>query len=840
MTAMLDLALRAVRRQPFRYAATTIAIVLGVAFFTGTSVLTKSFGTSIDSAITDSLSGVDAAVRSSHSVEVAGLDVRPPVPDTVATEVAKVPGVAAAELFITGYAEVVTKEGKTLEDGALASQGTAWMDNAQLSPFRIVEGKPPSQPTDVVLDVTTFEQGHFTLGEQVRVLPLGPDDLFTIVGTARVAGSHRLGGQALSFSDAGAEKVLGTIGGADVFVAADKGVSRGELLAKLDTSLPEGLEAVSGATLVAEYKDAVRESTALVTTALEIFPLIALFVGAFVIYNTFSITVVQRTRQMALVRAIGANERQVMTSVLAESLVIGVVGSVLGVVVGLGLGLLLLDGLQSVDGGLDLGLVLPWPQMAFGFAAGTAIAVGSAFLPARRAAAVPPIAALRETAVEEPQTSKRRPLIAAVVMVAGIVAATAGVIDDRPLVFAVGTIALLATVFLLGPLAVRPLTHLMAAPLVWRTGAVGELARENAGRSPRRTATTAFSLAVGVMLVTAATIVAATISESVTGQLEKTITADHLVVVDAPVVLQGGGISSDLSAEVVKAEGVAQAVAVRQVPAAFKGATIQVSGVDASNLADVVDLGATEGSLKLGRGAVAVGADEAERRGIHIGDKIPIAFPQQTATLEVIGTYDRTVFLGAWLLDDAELTADAPQALAARVLIRSAPGANVVKTVDSILAGDPTSQVQTKAGFIADEAAQVDQLLVLLYGLLGMSVVVALVGIVNTMTLSIYERTRELGLLRAIGTTRRQLGRAIRYESGLVAGVGTAGGIVLGLFFGWLAAHAIDETFPDLAVPWIRIAIIAAVGVLAGVAAAILPARRSGRLNVLDAIASGG
>ena len=839
MSAMFELALRAVRRQPFRYAATAIAIILGVAFFTGTSVLTKSFGSSINSAITQSLSGVDAAVRSSHSVEVAGLDVRPPVPDSALETITAIDGVADAELFLTGYAQVVDADGKTLPDGALSSSGSAWIDDAQLSPFRIVDGSPPTAPTDVVVDLTTFEQGDFALGDEVRVLPLGPKDLFTIVGTTRVEGSHRLGGQTLGFSPAGAEKVLGIPGGIDVFVAAEDGVSRSDLLASLNAALPDDLEAVSGDTLISEYKSAVSESTSLITTALTIFPLIALFVGAFVIYNTFSITVVQRSRQMALMRAIGANERQVLVSVLAESLVIGIIGSLLGVLVGIGLGLLLLEGLDKVDGGLGLSLVLPWPQMLFGLVAGTAIAVGSAYLPARRASSVPPIAALRETAVEERQTSTRRTLAALLVMIAGIVAAALGVLDDQPLAFLLGTIALLATVFLLGPTAVRPLTHVLSVPLVARAGVVGELARENAGRSPRRTATTAFSLAVGVMLVTAATIVAATITESVTGQLEKTILADHLVVVDAPVVLQGGGIPPDLVEEVGAVPGVEQVVSVRQASAVHDGGSILVSGVDTSDLSAVLDLGDADGTLQLGPGEMAMGERAAADRGVDIGDTVSIDFPTKKTTLKVVGTYDRSVFLGEWLVDADELTADAPQVLASRILVRSS-GADALGGVGQVLAGDPTSKVQTKAAFIDAQGDQVNQLLVLLYGLLGMSVLVALVGIINTMSLSIFERRRELGLLRAIGTTRSQLRKTIRYESGLVAAVGTTGGILLGLFFGWLAAHAIDETFPDLALPWLRIAVIAAAGVLAGVGAALMPARRAARLDVLEAIASGG
>jgi putative ABC transport system permease protein len=227
----------------------------------------------------------------------------------------------------------------------------------------------------------------------------------------------------------------------------------------------------------------------------------------------------------------------------------------------------------------------------------------------------------------------------------------------------------------------------------------------------------------------------------------------------------------------------------------------------------------------------------AEDRGLGIGDTIEIDFPQQRTPLEVVGIYDDVSLVGAWLVDDDELERSAPSALTGRVLLETGAG---TEGVEAAIAGDPTSHVQTKAEYISGQGAQVNQLLVLLYGLLAMSVLVALIGIVNTMSLSIFERTRELGLLRAIGTTRRQLRQLIRYESALVAAIGTVGGLALGLFFGWLAAHAVDETFPDLTVPWVQVGLIGLVGVAAGVLAAVLPARRAARLDVLDAIASGG
>jgi putative ABC transport system permease protein len=445
---------------------------------------------------------------------------------------------------------------------------------------------------------------------------------------------------------------------------------------------------------------------------------------------------------------------------------------------------------------------------------------------------------LRDTATEERSTSRRRTVISCVLLLLGVAASVIGTFDDEVPIFAAGVVVLLITVFLLGSVGVRPLSRLLSVPMVWRAGVVGEMARENAARSPRRTSTTAYSLAVGVSLVTAATIFAGTIRESVTGELESSLVADHVVVVDAPVVLLGGGLTPDVVDAVGDVPGVEAAVPLQTVNGAYDGAALQVTGSHTDDLQRVADLGSIRGALPTAAGQIAVGEREAEDRGLEPGDTIVIDFPQHETTLEVVGTFGDTALVGEWLVDDDELQTSAPSVLTGRVLLDSAPGINA--GVEAAIAGDPTSHLETKSEYISDQGAQVNQLLVLLYGLLGMSVVVALIGIVNTMSLSIFERTRELGLLRAIGTTRSQLRRVIRYESALVAGIGTVGGLVLGLFFGWLAAHAVDETFPDLTIPWVQVGIIGIVGVVAGVLAAVLPARRAARLDVLDAIASGG
>jgi putative ABC transport system permease protein len=839
---VLQIALRGIRAQPFRYFATAIAIILGVAFFVATSVMTTSFRDTLNNSIAAAFADVDAAVRSTDSVSTEFFEIRQRIPASTANELLAVEGVAGAAAYLVGYGQVVTADGKALDGGSGPPQAFAWIDNPQLSPYVVADGVAPTGLDEIAIDVESLADGNFAIGDQVRVLPIPETQLFTIVGVLEPKNDDgNVDAQLLAFSFPGAEAVFGTSDVDQIFVAAADGVSEDELVASLKDSLPAGLEAVTGNELVDELGQLVGQVTGIINTALSIFAGIALFVGAFVIYNTFSITVVQRTREMALLRAIGASTGQVSRNVIVESLVIGIIASVFGSAAGIGLGWLLLQVLGSLGGGFDVDLSIPAGTMGAGVIIGTVITLVAAYLPARRGARVPPIEALRESSVESVDPSPWRTRIGVVLVAIGVVASVAAVTGGSVQLLAVSLPAVVLAVALLGPVVVRPFSRLIAIPMVRNGSITGELARENAARNPKRSATTSLTLVIGVALVVTATVFASSLSTSLRGQLEDQLLADHVVTVGNQIAQLGGGLDPSITPSIQALADVQTAVPFREAFVVINNDFEQVSGADTSGLADVLDLGVDEGTVtNLAVDEVAIRTDTANAAGLSLGDVVDVKFQQQTASLTVAGLYERDQFVGSWLVDNSTLDKNLPLSLDTKVLVTSVPGAgdNVAVEITGLVAADPTAEVETTGAYVDAQAGQIDQLLTLLYGLLGMSVFVALIGIVNTMALSIHERTRELGLLRAVGMTARQLRRAIRYESTIIALTGTFTGLVLGVFLGWVASKAADDVAPVFSLPLVSLVVIAFVGVIAGLVAGILPARRAGKLDVLEAISS--
>jgi putative ABC transport system permease protein len=406
---------------------------------------------------------------------------------------------------------------------------------------------------------------------------------------------------------------------------------------------------------------------------------------------------------------------------------------------------------------------------------------------------------------------------------------------------AVSLPATILAVALLGPALVRPMSTLISIPIARRGSITGELARENASRNPKRTSTTSLTLVIGVSLVVTATVFASTLSTSIRGQLDQQIMADQVVTSGADVALFGGGLDPTITASINELPDVAAAVPFRQAPVEVLDGFDQVTGTDTARLDQVLDLDVVAGAItELTDTQIAVLDTVADDNDLVVGDDVDVAFQQQTATLQVAAIYEQDEFVGSWLVDNAVIENNLSRSLDTEVLIRSNDGRSeqVANQVAVVLTSDPTANVQTTATYIDDQAGEVDQLLILLYGLLAMSVLVALIGIINTMALSIHERTRELGLLRAVGMSTRQLRRTIRYESAIISLIGTLVGLALGVFLGWVASRAAQDVFSDFTIPTSALVAIAVIGVLAGLAAGVLPARRAGRLDVLDAIAS--
>ena len=607
------------------------------------------------------------------------------------------------------------------------------------------------------------------------------------------------------------------------------------------SALGAGLEAVTGETLASEFQEIVGTVTNIVQIALQVFAGVSLIVGAFVIYNTFTITVAQRTREMALLRAIGASGRQVTVSVVAESAVVGAVASVLGAAAGVGIGWALLELLGSFIGDFDLALSIPVGALVNGVVFGILITVASAYVPARRGARVDPIEALREAAVEPGRPARRRTYWGLAVLAAGaavtIWSSTAGEAD----LLAVGLPLVVVAVVLLGPALVRPLSRLLAAPAARRGSITGDLARENVSRNPKRSATTSLTLMIGVALVVTATVFAATLGELIAGDLEDELLADHVVTISGAVANAGGGLDPAIAAAIEALDGVDAAVGTRTACAQIGDDFATVTGAATAQLATVADLGVVGGRVTdLGADEVAVRQSTADGETLAVGDSVNVRFQQGTATLTVAGIYDRgDLLVNDWLVDNSVLDASLNRSLDTRILVRTDRDTDaLLADIDAALAGDPTARISSRDDFIDDQAGQLNTLLILLYALLGMSVVVALIGIVNTMSLSIHERTRELGLLRAVGMTSRQLRRTVRYEAAIIALIGTLAGLVLGVFFGWAAFDALGVGYSDFAVPWAALVAIGVAGLVAGLLSGVLPARRAGRLDVLDAIAT--
>lgn len=840
---MFQIAVRGLKQNPFRYVATAIAIVLGVAFYVATSVMTTSFQDTLNGSIAAAFDDVDGAVRSTEVIETDFAEIRQKIPYETGEQIAAIDGVERSGAFLTGYAQAVTADGDVLDSAGLPPQGFAWLDDNELSPYAIVDGEAPVDADQIALDEDTFADGGFALGDQVRVLPLPADQEFTVVGVVGPNGDgDGFGGQIVAFSLDGAAEVFGSTDVDQIFVQAGDGLSQSELAATINASLSSGgasgLEAITGDELVGEFEDTIGQVTTIINTALQAFAAIALVVGAFVIYNTFSITVAQRRREMALLRAIGASTKQVTRSIIVESLLIGVIASAVGSLVGVGLGWVLLQGLGALGAGFDIALTIPPATIAAGVAIGTINTVFAAYTPARRGASIAPIEALRESSIEQPAKPKWRTVIGVLLLVVGVTMSISAVTGADLTALAVGLPATVLAIVLLGPAIVRPMSTLIVIPMVRNGSITGELARENAARNPKRTSTTSLTLVIGVALVVTATVFAATMSTSTKGQLEQQITADHVVTVGPEISLLGGGLDPTITPTIGELADIDAAVPFRQTPVEILDGFVQLTGTDTAELAQVLDLNIVAGRVTdLSDNEIAVSEARADDENLAVGDSVDITFQQQTVTAQVAGVYEHDEFVGSWLVDNSALEANTSRSLDTEVLIRSIDSESVTATVSDVLASNPTADIETTASFIEGEVGQINQLLILLYGLLAMSVLVALIGIVNTMALSIHERTRELGLLRAVGMSSRQLRRTIRYESTIIALIGTIVGLTLGMFLGWVASRAARDTFPDFAIPVASLIVIAVVGIIAGLAAGFLPARRAGRLDVLDAIA---
>ena len=843
---MLRLSLRTLRAHARRFTSTVVAVALGVAFLAGVLVLVATFQRSFDDMFATGTDGTAAVVRAADGIELDfGDTARGEVDAALATDVAATPGVAAVAPQRDGTAQIEGADGEIIGGGGPPQVGSQWIDVAALNPWELADGRAPQGPDEVVVDAASARQGDLAVGDRTRVFTPEPVDV-TVVGVATYGSADSAGPltQAL-FSEAGAVAHLGgTPGQVDGFlVAADDGVGEAEVTAALAERLPDGVEAITGQQLTEESQQIGEDFVGLLRPALLAFALIALVVGAFSIYNTFAIVVAQRTRDAALLRAIGASRRQITGSTLLEAGIVGLVGAGLGLALGLGLAAALSAVMAGATGLSASSLVVSGATVVLSLGVGMGVTLVAALLPARRASRVPPVAALRDLAVDGGRVGRIRTGIGLALLVAGGALGISAAIRHSGATPA-GTAAalLLLAAIVLAPSVAGPLVRLLGAPLARVRGVTGVMARRNAVRNPRRTGSTATALIIGVTVVALFTVVGASIRASLDEVIDEQVAGD--VVVQGPQVDGFSGLAPSLQERLAGLPETGAAVGVGDVPITLDGEDQLLTYADAPDLDRVIDLGVTEGDLAdFGPGQLAVSTGYAEDHDLALGDPVPARHVDGAEEDLTVGlVYDTTTFAGSGFVDVGTVAPHVPEVNPTVMLLRAADGVSAEELDGAAQAATgewPGTSIETRAEFAETQGRSVDQMLVLVYVLLALSIGIALMGIANTISLSTLERGHEIGLLRAVGQTRRQVRSMVRWEAVMVSSIGTLAGLAVGVSAAWMVLRAAGGDFDTVAVPVPTLVVVALVGAAAGVLASARPAARAARTDVLDAISTG-
>jgi putative ABC transport system permease protein len=853
---MIRVALRGLSGRKFRTVLTAIAIVLGVAMMSGAYVLTDTIDKAFDAIFVESYAGTDAVVTG----EDAGISFEGeqsqagPIPEDVLEEVRNVDGVEVAAGSVTDMQTKLLKPDGEAVDTADAPALAFGLDTApeyeRFNPLNLVDGNWPSGSGEVVVDEGVADDEKLAIGDRIGVAALGPAEEFEIVGIAQYGDLSSLGGATFAIFDIPtAQALLDKEGELDaVQAAAEDGVAPEELVARIRGELGQSVTVRSGTEQASEESNEIAFFTTIIRYFLLTFAGIALFVGAFVIFNTLSITVAQRTREFATLRTVGASRRQVLTSVIVEALVIGLLASVIGLFAGLGLAV----GLNKLFVALDAELpqtdtVFATRTVVVSLLVGTLITLIAGLSPAFRATRVPPIAAVREGAqLPRSALSRFAPHIAVVTVVLAVLALGYAMLapdvatGNRFILLGFGVLALFIGVALLSSRLVVPLARLVGWPARRIGGAAGRLAEGNAMRDPGRTASTAAALMIGIALVTFVGVLAQGLRESNSNAIEQQIQAD-LVVTSQDGYTEFPAAVGDTVAEIPETDVVSN---VRQDVAEIDGSGANLTGLDGSTVNQVYDFRWAEGSdevlTSLGDDGAVLPNNVADDKELAVGDSFAVlTTDNERREFVVRGIYDGSPFYP--LLGTASISLDAFDELYNRprnrfTLINLPGGSGEKARVESALADFPDTRVQTRQEWIDREDTEISQFLLLLYVLLALSVVVSLFGMINTLALSVFERTRELGMLRAVGMTRRQTRRMIRHESVITALIGAALGLPLGVFLALLVTRALSEYDLQFAVPAGALITFVIVSIIAGIVAAILPARRAARLRVLEAL----
>jgi putative ABC transport system permease protein len=829
-----------------RLALTALSVVLGVAFVAGTFVLTDTINHTFDNLFSEVTAGVDVSVRARSGFgEGGGLDAqRDTVPESLVSTIERVDGVRAAEGSVGGFALMVDQKGEAIQTGEAPTLGFNWTRTAELSPLRLREGRPAERDGEVVVDVGTAKRHDLAVGQTIKVIFRTGTGEYTIVGLTGFGKADNLAGASIAAFDLRtAQRVFGKPGAFDTIDAVgEEGVPTGDLRRQIAAVLPPNAEVVTAEQVAKESASSIKDALSFFGTALLVFAAVSLIVGSFTIFNTFSILVAQRTRELALLRALGASSRQVLGSVLAEAAIVGLVSSA----VGLGLGVLFAVGLQGLLSAF--GLDLPTTTLQFlprtviaSFVVGMGATLVASVLPARRAARVPPMAALRAD-YEVPAGSLRtRIVVGAAVAGLGLVALLGGLFGDLdnglPLV-GLGALLTFVGVAILSPLVARPLAGVIGAPLARVMKMSGKLGRQNAMRNPRRTAAAAAALMIGLGLVGTVSVLASSVKKSTTEVFDRSLIADFAISTQQFTP----SISPSLAADLARRPELGAVTEVSQGEWRLERSTKQVYGATAESLNQTLNVEIVSGDYaSLVRGNLLVSEEEAEDKNWSVGDVVPMTFAKTgTREMRIGAIYGRNELLGGYTMSLDAFDANFADRLDFVVLTEVAPGVSheaARRAMEDVAADYPNVEVRDQAEVKADQRQQINSLLGLVTALLALAIVIALFGIVNTLALSVFERTRELGLLRAVGMSRRQVRSMVRAESVITSVIGALLGLAVGVFFGFAVVRALSsEGIGSVVVPFGQLVTYVVLAALAGTLAAIWPARRAARLDVLSAI----
>jgi putative ABC transport system permease protein len=840
---MLKATWRSLNEHKARMLLSGLAVVLGVAFVVGTFIFTDTLKGTFDQLF--STEAPDVVVTK----ELRGLgdqgtgSVVSVVPQSVVNTI----GDLRDTERVTGDVQVLGVAVLDTNGEPIGGQGPPQLggsfpefpDDPKLSQVTIVEGRSPTAPKELVLDEQTAERGGLQVGDTVTVVTQGPRLQAPLVGIARFGTTGSLAGATLALfeRDYAQQIFIGSDGWTQVSAVGTFGVSPERLRDEVIAAVGPGYAVLTGKEAQDRSAEQFAQALGFINTFLLVFAFIALFVGLFIILNTFSMLVARRTRELALLRAIGASKAQITWSVVGEALILGVVGGALGVALGIGVAAGLRGLLAAIGIDLPAGdLVIEPRTVIVGLVAGVIATLIGAYFPARRASRVPPVAAMRDDVALPARGLRVRAVLGTlfVVLGGGLLGWTVSNVDvpERLSLAGLGAATLLVGVIVLAPVFSRAVVGVVGAPVA-QSGTVGRLAVRNAQRDRRRTAATATAILIGLTLVTTIGVLGSSATKSIDSIIDDVISADIIVTPTSFVPF-----STEVGNEIAAIPGVQTVSRVRQAPAIINGDQTVVTGVDPTTIDEAITLGGGVAGLRTGE--VVVDAETAATKGLSVGETLDVNWGTSQQELHLTGLYEGSGAFAGFVVSLDTLTAAGLPTIDTALYVVLDPAADqdaVAGALDGIEKEFPIIKVQDQTELKESISGQIGQLLNLVYGLLALSVVIAIVGVINTLALSVLERTRELGLLRAVGTLRRQIRAMIRWESMVISFFGAVTGVGLGLVLGIALQRLLaDQGITALGIPWPLILIVMVATAIIGVLAALWPARRAARLDILQAI----